>query len=269
MSMMISTVKSLVKSILVTVFDVVGYHVEFIPQKDVNQVVRLDRATLQLFREDNERGQLYREALARSRMELADNFLKQCRFYSMQQMVEFVVKNGQSGDFVECGCWKGHSTYIISTILYEHRFAGEFHVFDSFEGGLSDKSEEDQPETGPETDERIIRQKEHFSSTEEEVRNTLNTFDFVRIYKGWIPDRFLEVEDREFSFVHIDVDLYEPTRDSLGFFYPRLQRGGVIVVDDYGYAAFPGAKRAVDEFLRRSACNLFYEVPIGSCIIIK
>jgi O-methyltransferase len=67
----------------------------------------------------------------------------------------------------------------------------------------------------------------------------LSEFPFVHLYKGWIPSRFIEVEDRQFSFVHIDVDLYEPILDSLNFF-PKLVKGGVIVFDDYGITQFPG-----------------------------
>ena len=39
---------------------------------------------------------------------------------------------------------------------------------------------------------------------------------------GWIPDRFVEVKNKKFSFINIDVDIYEPTKKSLEFFFPRL-----------------------------------------------
>jgi hypothetical protein len=77
--------------------------------------------------------------------------------------------------------------------------------------------------------------------------------DAVECYPGWIPDRFPEVDDRCFSFVHIDVDLYQPTLDSLEFFYPRLSTGGIIVLDDYGFGTCPGATAAVDSFMRDKA----------------
>jgi predicted O-methyltransferase YrrM len=49
--------------------------------------------------------------------------------------------------------------------------------------------------------------------------------------------------------VHIDVDLYNPTKDSLEFFCPRLRPGGIIVCDDYGFSSCPGATAACNEFL--------------------
>jgi O-methyltransferase len=71
----------------------------------------------------------------------------------------------------------------------------------------------------------------------------------VSWHPGWIPTRFHDAGDRRFAFVHIDVDLEQPTRDSIEFFYPRLNPGGILLCDDYGFAACPGATRAIDEFL--------------------
>ena len=72
--------------------------------------------------------------------------------------------------------------------------------------------------------------------------------DLIVFHQGWIPDQFSDVADARFCFVHIDVDLFQPTRDSLDFFYPRMVRGGLIVCDDYGFETCPGARRAMDEF---------------------
>ena len=85
---------------------------------------------------------------------------------------------------------------------------------------------------------------------EEEIRANLQDYDgLYTLYKGWIPERFHEVGDRRFAFVHIDVDHYQPTKDSIEFFYPRLNVGAVIVNDDYGFTTCPGATKAMDEFL--------------------
>ncbi len=76
----------------------------------------------------------------------------------------------------------------------------------------------------------------------------MREFPFARLYKGWIPERFEEVADIRFCFLHIDVDIYQPTRDALRFFYERMNPGGLILFDDYGYTTAPGERLAVDEF---------------------
>ena len=84
---------------------------------------------------------------------------------------------------------------------------------------------------------------------EDLVRRNLAGYEAFTLYKGWIPERFGDVADRRFSFVHIDVDLHEPTLESLRFFYDRMSQRGIIVCDDYGSSLCPGATRAVHEFL--------------------
>ena len=63
---------------------------------------------------------------------------------------------------------------------------------------------------------------------------------------------FSSYPEHKYSFVHIDVDLYEPTYESLKYFAPRMSCHGIIVCDDYGYSMFPGSTRAVELFLEES-----------------
>jgi methionine biosynthesis protein MetW len=98
---------------------------------------------LEFFFHHNEKIQLYYEGLIKAKLEWSDNIYKQFRFYSLQQMVSFVMSKNLSGDFAECGCWKGQTAYIISKILQKDSFSNSFHIFDSFEEGLSDKTEKE------------------------------------------------------------------------------------------------------------------------------
>ena len=119
-----------------------------------------------------------------------------------------------------------------------------FFLVDSFEG-LSEILEEDKPENI-----NIYQsQKGDLKSNISNVENLFTDFDNVHILKGWIPEIFNILEpSNKYKFVHIDVDLYEPTLKSLEFFYPRLVEGGIIVCDDYNSKHFSGSKKAWDEF---------------------
>jgi hypothetical protein len=119
------------------------------------------------------------------------------------------------------------------------------------------------------SNEELKKLGKRWSSSEKFVRNGLGEFDFIEIYNGWIPDRFKEVEDKNFQFIHIDVDLYKPTLDALKFFYPRLISGGFIVCDDYNSVLFPGAKKAWDEYFSDKKYFLNYESPFGGSFLIK
>jgi hypothetical protein len=103
----------------------------------------------------------------------------------------------------------------------------------------------------------------------EEVRDALCEFSDVQFHAGWIPDRFDEVKDQRFSFVHIDVDLAEPTRESLAFFYPRMEAGGIIACDDYGISTCPGATQAIDHYLADKPEKMLPLPDGGGFLIIK
>ena len=79
----------------------------------------------------------------------------------------------------------------------------------------------------------------------------------------------LHIKNKKFQFVHIDVDVFEPTLESLEFFYPRLIKGGIIVCDDYNGAQFPGATKAWDEYFKNKNVFFNYSVPLGASFIIK
>jgi hypothetical protein len=261
-------VKSFLKLVINKVFSLVGYEVTF-GKKGMQNYVAVDKNIWESYYSNDQKMQLYYEGLKRSRNEWTDNFYKQLRHYSLQELVCYVMQQKLKGDFVECGVWKGHSAYIISNILSKNKFTGDFHIFDSFEGGLSPKVAKDKNLRDDLTEKQVQEEKNMLSSTEDEVSACLSDFQFIHLYKGWIPSQFHEVEDRQFAFVHIDVDLYEPILDSLNFFFPKLVKGGVMAFDDYGITQFPGAKKAVDEFLEKNTCQFFYEVPMGSSFIIK
>lgn len=147
--------------------------------------------------------------------------------------------DGVAGDTAECGVYRGASSYLICA-ANEFSSAGRktHHLFDSFAGlSTPGRTDGDHWTAGDLTCELDI------------VRANLSRFSQTAYYPGWIPARFQEVADRRFSLVHIDVDLHQPTRDSIAFFYPRLSDGGVLVCDDYGIGSCPGATAAVDEYL--------------------
>lgn len=163
------------------------------------------------------------------------------------------------GCMAECGCFEGASAYFIASELPDTLLM----IFDSFEG-VSD------PETHDFVNEQgeCIWKQGDLSSPEGKLRETLKQFENIEVYKGWIPDRFTEVEDKMFKLVHLDVDLYQPTIDCLSFFYPRMTSGGVVVMDDYGFLTCPGAYKAAEEYMKDKTEHIIH-LPTGQGVIIK
>lgn len=167
------------------------------------------------------------------------------------------------GDTAECGVYRGAGSFLI--LASQAQAAAKMHhVFDSFEG-LSEPDARDDPGRHPTA---YLWNKHDLAVGEEIVARNLAGFDRFRLYRGWIPSRFEEVAERTFSFVHIDVDLYQPTYDSLAFFYPRMTRGGIVMCDDYGFTTCPGAKSAFDDFLRDKPESVIH-LTTGQGMLVK
>jgi O-methyltransferase len=156
------------------------------------------------------------------------------RRYAVSQLLR--LTQGVEGDTAEVGVFEGAMSWLILRAGEGRR---QHHVFDSFEGLSKPRKVDGSHWTAG-----------ALACAEDAVHCNLSPFKgCFKTYKGWVPDRFHEVDSRRFSFVHIDVDLYEPTRASLEFFFPRTNPGGIIVCDDYNFTSCPGATRAFDEFL--------------------
>jgi O-methyltransferase len=207
-----------------------------------------------------------------------DTNLKRARLFALAGWCEAICARGGVHHVVECGCYLGHSTYALATILRKSSFTKTFHVFDSFEG-LSDFSEEDLSAITSNVTADILRRaapqfnssgKRPFAGSLDIFQGMLGDFGFVRPYKGWIPSRFHEVSDLTFSLVTLDLDIFKPTQESLEFFYPRVISGGLIWLDDYGLSSWPGCVKAVDQFVREYCQDdLVMKNPFGGLVILK
>ena len=58
------------------------------------------------------------------------------------------------------------------------------------------------------------------------------------------------------SLLRLDTDWYESTKMELEVLYPRLVKGGILIIDDYGL--WEGCRRAVDEYFMDSYVWLHY-----------
>jgi O-methyltransferase len=174
----------------------------------------------------------------------------------------YLQARGVGGATADCGVRFGKSTHFLLRGLADP--TRPHHLFDSFEG-LSKPSALDHV-----TSEFAGQWSEgDLAVSEETARAHLQRFRNCLFHKGWIPDTFCAVpSEARFAFVHVDVDLYEPTRACYEFFYDRLSPGGMIVNDDYGLTSCPGATRAVDEFVA-SRGEALLEVPTSQAVLIK
>ncbi len=159
--------------------------------------------------------------------------------------LEKVIIKGCDGDVVEFGCYIGTTSLFIRRLLDAHTDDRAFHVYDSF-AGLPEKTGADQSRAG-----------DQFIAGELAVSKKQFIREFQKahlkppiIHKGWFKDVTEQDVSAQIAFAFLDGDFYESIRDSLKLVLPRMQQGGVIIIDDYAREALPGAARATHEFLR-------------------
>jgi len=154
------------------------------------------------------------------------------------------------GDIAEVGVYRGGSARLMCGELTGR----SLYLFDTFEG---------LPKTN-EMDSRFAAGQ--YASSYERVNDYLSGFPNIYIYKGLFPSTAAPIMDKRFSFVHLDVDLYQPTRDALEFFYPRVNTGGMFLIHDYLWAE--GIRQAVQEFFT-SRAEPILELAGAYCGIVR
>jgi len=142
---------------------------------------------------------------------------------------------GMDGCVAEVGVYRGGSALLLCRANPD----SEIFIFDTFEG-LPEPSGFDNTHL-----------KGDFSDTsEQQVRKLLAGYRNCRIYKGLFPEETgHHIQDKLFKLVHLDVDIYTSYKNSLEFFYPRMVRGGIVIMDDYASGYCLGAKKAIDNFM--------------------
>lgn len=170
-----------------------------VTDKEVEECVQLIRQNL---------GHAY---LSPTDRELREHCLKQIR---------------PDGLILEFGVFRAKSTNLMADFLLSRRDARTLHGFDSFEGLSHDGA-------------GWLWHKGRFNLDGKmpEVRKN------VKLHKGWIDDtlpKFLEEHPNEpISFIHIDVDIYEPAKTILTLCKSRLRPGSIIVFDELlGFAGW-------------------------------
>lgn len=148
---------------------------------------------------------LIKQIKSETEMLLADQ--EACLIYNTVRKTEKI-----EGDVAEVGVYKGGSAKLMREATRK-----PLHLFDTFEG-LPDLCAKDDPKQF---------QKGNYSASLESVKSYLSNYPDIHFYKGLFPATAEPVKGKKFSFIHLDVDIYESTLNCLKFFYPRMSGGGL------------------------------------------
>ena len=106
----------------------------------------------------------------------------------------------------------------------------------------------------------------------DEVRNNMlmtgYAEELLHFVVGDVLTTLPTLAPEKIALLRLDTDWYESTAHELRNLWPRLQPGGILIIDDYGW--WKGARRAVDEWMKDLPQRLFlHRIDHSSRLIIK
>ena len=204
-----------------------------------------------------------------------DNFPKYTQRTALSRFLTryeiFKLQLDVTGSIIDLGVGRGASLMTwaqLSAMLEPVNFARQIIGFDTFEGIPSlDTKDKNQYNK----DSNLVRVK-GFSVEEgmfDDINNAifiydatryLNHIEKVKVIKGDIiktlPQFLEENPYLVISLLHMDVDLYRPTKIALELLFDRIPKGGIIAFDELNTKAYPGETIALKETLGINSLKL-------------
>ncbi len=158
------------------------------------------------------------------------------------------------GDFLELGCHTGATAWQLLKKIDFVSLDKKYYLYDLFEWKEGDCHQQ----LGGHKNQRM----------HEDVLSRFSDYPFVNIVKGSVPDSFLQVFPDEIAFCHIDMNHPAPETGALKKVLPRLQKGGVIIFDDYGWWGYSAQKIGLDPIAAEHGLEIV-ELPTGQGLLLK
>lgn len=159
------------------------------------------------------------------------------------------------GAAAELGVYKGFFARCINMLLPDRRL----YLFDSFEGFAQEACASESFQAA------------HRNTAIDKVLSIMPHPENITVKPGFFPGSLNGLEER-FCLVSLDVDFEQATLDGLRYFWPRLEKGGYLMLHDWGSLKLPGVAAALARYEREIGTSI-PAVPLcdvsGSLILCK
>ena len=171
------------------------------------------------------------------------------RLRSLRDLVQRTLDDGIPGDFIETGVWRGGCCILMKGVLVANGdYQRKIYVADSFEGLPPPKAD-----LYPADSDITLHLFKELAIPVDEVKANFARYDLldagVVFVKGFFEDTLPNLNAGPFAVIRLDGDMYESTIVSLVSLYPKLSRGGYVIIDDYG--AVEACRQAVHDYRDR------------------
>jgi len=168
------------------------------------------------------------------------------------------------GDFVECGVHTG----ILSLSICEFLKFGElkdrkFWLFDTWEGIPTSQLTETEKEIAERYNSTIYK-----DDIYSPVEKKFSKFPNVRMVKGILPDSFSKAQIDKIAYLSVDLNNAAPEKAAIEYLWPKLSKGALVVIDDYGWNEHQAQREMWDEFAT-SQNRFILTLPTGQGLLMK
>jgi O-methyltransferase len=182
------------------------------------------------------------------------------RCFELWKLLEQVAKL-KSGSIIEIGVWRGGSGALIAMQAKNCGIEDKVFLCDTFTGVVKAGERDSRYEGG-----------EHADTSRQAVEQLIlkdMKLENVEILEGIFPDQTgHRIENLQFRFCHIDVDVYESAKDIVDWIWDKMVPGGITVYDDYGFHSCDGITRYVEEQMKCKDRLVIHNLN-GHAIIVK
>ncbi len=131
-----------------------------------------------------------------------------------------------TGDFVECGTYKGFYASVMMQYLRFETLPRQFYLYDTFAGLPAEWSSE--------LERKQANPGYQWDGVHQDVLDRFGIYPNVQVTKGVVPEVFDSVVPEQIAFLHLDLNAGAAETAALDRLLPLLSDGALVVLDDFG-----------------------------------
>lgn len=171
------------------------------------------------------------------------------------------------GDYVECGVHTGILSGAVMTWLdFASQGGRKFYLFDTWAGIPVEQMSDEEKRLGVEN---MNRKYQNGDVLHADVVKKFSRWPNAVVVRGRVPDSLGAMKDsQQVAYASIDLNVTEAEMGAIDFLWPRMVAGGLVLLDDYGWAPHINQKVAWDDWAKRHGVMIL-ALPTGQGLIRK
>jgi len=260
------------KKLIKKIFALTGFQISKIQKAETNPFVDYDYGP---------------EAFIALKINQGYSMMPHINLITLYEQAVYCEKFQVKGAYVECGVWKGGAVGMMAAANLKHgKTRRSLHLFDAFDDICEPNPEVDGARALHDTKTLGNLEKEELTGEIKPIKGfydshgghgtieicnhlLVETIKYpsseIHYHKGWFQDT-IEPESKKIesiAILRLDGDWYDSVMIPLKHLYDKVSKGGVIVIDDYGY--YDGCTKAVNDFLESRNITTFLSYSNYGC----